>query len=321
MVARQRKDKNEPANFLRVLTYHRVANIDPASPLSPQLISATVAGFARQMAFVSQHYNAVSMEQVLAAVTEGKRLPRKAVIITFDDGYYDLKTNAFPVLRHFNLPATIFVPTAYPGNPEMAFWWDRLYEAVMFGKRQEYSGPAGNFQLTDADTRFSAVRQLQNYVKTLPHDTAMNFIDEISDEMGIKRTKRKTVMDWDELRKMARNNITLAAHTQTHPLLNRISLDDVRKEAVGSREDLRREIGEVLPVFSYPNGNHNDDIVKVLGEENFQLGFTCLDGHSNLNTIDPLRLCRTDITRKTSPLLFRLRLMRLFTYIDKWRHR
>ena len=310
------------ANFLRVLTYHRVANPDPESPLSPQLISATVADFAKQMEFVSRNYRAVTMEAVLEAAVSGKPLPRRAVIITFDDGYYDLLNHALPVLTHFRIPATVFVPTSYPDHPDRAFWWDRLYGAVMFAPQEQLQdSPVGPLSLKDREARWMAVRRLQNHVKTLPHHEAMALVDTLYQTLEGDKTPRKTVMSWDELRYFHKSGITLAAHTQTHPLLDQIPLEEVRREVTGSQADLQREIGSVLPVFSYPNGNHNDAVVEVLREEGFVLGFTCLDGHSDLNTIDPLRLCRTDITRKTSLLLFRLRLLRLFTYIDKWRHR
>jgi hypothetical protein len=58
-----------------------------------------------------------------------------------------------------------------------------------------------------------------------------------------------------------------------------------------------------------------------LRQEGVVLAFGARDGHNNLSSADHLRLCRTSITRKTTPFIFGLRLLRPFTYIDRWRHR
>jgi peptidoglycan/xylan/chitin deacetylase (PgdA/CDA1 family) len=309
-------------NHLRVLTYHRVANPDATSPLDPGQISATISGFAQQMSYLAQSYHVVSMEEVLEAVEGGKRLPRRAVLITFDDAYFDWKSNAWPILRRFRFPATIFVPTAYPDQPQRSFWWDRFYYSVNFTLERELQySPVGILQLNNPDERRKSFQTLRNYVKTLSHNEAMAAIDEICAQLTNGSLPQKSAMGWDELRKLAKEGVTLGAHTRTHPILTQIPLEQVRQEVRGSKEDLEREIGNVSPVFCYPNGNHNDEIVGILKEEGYKLAFTCLDGHSNLNSIDPLRLRRTDITRKTSPYLFRLRLLRLFTYVDMLRHR
>jgi peptidoglycan/xylan/chitin deacetylase (PgdA/CDA1 family) len=90
---------------------------------------------------------------------------------------------------------------------------------------------------------------------------------------------------------------------------------------VGSQQDLKREIGRVPPVFCYPNGNCNDMVIDILREEGFVAAFTMQSGHNDLRCADHFRLCRTSINKRTSPLVFRLRLLPLFGYIDRWRNR
>jgi len=66
--------------------------------------------FARQMRFLkTHHYNVVPLEAVAAMIKEKKTLPPKTIAITFDDGYKDNFTYAYPVLKEFNLPATVFI--------------------------------------------------------------------------------------------------------------------------------------------------------------------------------------------------------------------
>src|SRR5512138_1997070 len=106
--------------MLRVLTYHRVADPHATPWLNPALVSALPAVFEQQMAYVSRRYAAVSLEEVIDAAVRRIRLPRRAVLITFDDAYRDFGEIAWPILRRHRLPATLFVPTAYPGAPDHA---------------------------------------------------------------------------------------------------------------------------------------------------------------------------------------------------------
>jgi len=310
------------SNVLRVLAYHRIADPTRASMLDPRLISATPATFDRHMAYLASDYHPVSMEEVLDAIEGGSRLPDRAVLITFDDAYVDFASNAWPILKSYRLPVTVFVPTAYPDQPARAFWWDRLYRAFFHTSKTELAAsPIGSLPLKTVEERRSSLRKLQIYMKSLAHHQAMALTDEVCSELGIEKTTYKSTLSWEELRQLARQGVTLGAHTQTHPILTQLESGQIRVEVIGSQQDLKREIGRVLPVFSYPNGNCNEAVTNVLQEEGFIAAFTMRSGQNDLSSADHLRLCRTSINKRTSPFIFRLRLLPVFGYIDRWRNR
>lgn len=308
--------------MLRILTYHRVAEPESSPRLNPRMISATPAGFERQMRFLAKKYRAVSMSDVLAALQQSRPLPPRAVLITFDDAYCDFGEIAWPLLKKHRLPATLFVPTGYPDRPEKSFWWDRLYRA--FAQTSETTcvlAPLGDLPLHTPETLQQSLRQAQNYIKTLAHAEAMTLVDRICAQLDSKPDTRKSVLSWPELRQLANEGVTLGAHTVTHPIMTQLSPEDVRFEIAQSQSDLQREIGTTLPIFCYPSGGHDDSIVALLQEKGFRLAFTTLDGQNDLRHADLLRLRRTNITRRTSLPVFRLRLLRGVSMIDAWRHR
>jgi peptidoglycan/xylan/chitin deacetylase (PgdA/CDA1 family) len=93
---------------LRVLTYHKV------NDLQPNPITVPTRTFARQMSLLSElGYQPVSLDAVIAHYVAGAALPRKAVLITFDDGYRDNLENAAPILLRHGYPAVIFIPTGF----------------------------------------------------------------------------------------------------------------------------------------------------------------------------------------------------------------
>ncbi|NIR47292.1 polysaccharide deacetylase family protein [candidate division KSB1 bacterium] len=309
-------------NPLRVLTYHRVANFEDRPWLNPGLISATPDMFCEQMEFLYRNYCVVSIEQVLEAVERKALLPNRAVLITFDDAYRDFAENAWPILKRLNLATTLFVPTAYPGHPERLFWWDKLHQ--VFSRMQESVSeiaPIGSVSHnTPEERRRQGLKQFQGYIKNLPDDEAMKRVDELYDRIKGPKVEA-AVLDWEELRQLTKDGVTLGAHTRTHPALTRVGLETAREEITASQTDLKREIGTVLPIFSYPDGRHDESIVDILKEEGFQIAFNGPAGCNDLSSCDPYRIRRINITPRTSPIVFRLRLARWFTPIDRFRHR
>jgi peptidoglycan/xylan/chitin deacetylase (PgdA/CDA1 family) len=102
-----------------VLMYHSV-NPD-ARPQNRLAIS--VEAFERQMHFLkNNHYHVLPLDSVAGLIREKRKIPHKTVAITFDDGYKDNYTYAFPVLKKYSLPATIFVIINEVGRADRLSW-------------------------------------------------------------------------------------------------------------------------------------------------------------------------------------------------------
>lgn len=286
--------------MLRILTYHRVADPRTTPALDPQQVSATPGDFRLQVRHLVSSYDPVSLDQVLEAFSGGRCLPRRAVLVTFDDAYRDFGEVAWPILREHGVPATLFVPTAYVAPTHRAFWWDRIHRAL-----DETSG------------------QLKTYVKSLPPEEGEELVDRICAASSGQRLapERAPVLGWDELRTLQCQGVDLGSHTHTHPALIYASDERIREELRVSTAELAAEIGEVPRTICYPYGIFNARVLRIAAEEGFRLGFTNLDGLARQGRTHPLRLPRTNITRRTSPLVFRVRMHPWFASVDRWRHR
>jgi peptidoglycan/xylan/chitin deacetylase (PgdA/CDA1 family) len=110
-----------------VLMYHRICDLTPREARSPLLCDLTVApaDFARQMSYLVENgFTLLLAREVEEAVREGRPLPEKAVAVTMDDGYKDNFEQAFPILRRYGLPATIFLVTSTVGTARHLSWDD-----------------------------------------------------------------------------------------------------------------------------------------------------------------------------------------------------
>ena len=295
----------ERENLLRVLTYHRVDEADAHPWLDPGLISATPEIFAQQMKYLAANYEPVSTSEVVGAFEKGNpaALPRRAVLVTFDDAYCDFAEHAWPVLRQYQIPVILFVPTAFPDHPERLFWWDRLFHALRTTSMEKLSTPVGLFSLSTSGQRAEAYKSLKNHLKTVPHVSAMAEVDRICSDLNVLPQKN-IVLSWDALKRLANEGVALGAHTQNHPIMSCITLDELESEVQGSLRDLTNQTGSAPLTFAYPSGIHNDAAVSVVQRAGFKLAFTTRRGLNAVGQADRLRLQRINVgSRTTLPVL------------------
>ncbi len=303
-------ERGEPDRYhvLRVLMYHRIADPSDTS-LYPTLISASPDAFEGQMRCLAGRHRFVSMSEVLHCYRTGSRLPARALLLTFDDAYADFAEHAWPVLAELGLPVTVFVPTEFPDQSRRAFWWDRLFRILEGTDRTSCEcTPLGRLELRDKASRRRALQRLCSLVISIPHERAMQLVEDVARELG-ESPAPNPVLGWDALRTLAREGVTLCSHTRTHPALNRLPVELVRREIVDSLADLRREIGDVLPVFAYPGGLLDDQTVRVLAEEGIELAFTTRRGLNDMSTAHPLLLRRVPVSPRATPSVLRAQLM------------
>jgi peptidoglycan/xylan/chitin deacetylase (PgdA/CDA1 family) len=237
-----------------------------------------------------------------------KDLPSRAVLLTFDDAYCDFAEHAWPILKRFGLSATLFVPTAYPDQPGLSFWWDDLYQAIRTTSQTSFlDTPVGPLSLSHA-SRFKTFKHLKTFLKTLNYSEAMEKVKQYCRQLGAQPSTN-SVLSWHSLRKLTDEGVILGAHSRTHPLMDRVELGEAREEAVGSLKDLEREIGTVLPVFAYPGGAFSDSVVDMLEQEGLKLAFTTMRGINNLHSSDPLRVRRINVGGGTTLPILRAQLL------------
>ena len=109
-------------NTVPVLNYHQVNNSRIISPLT-----VTNRDFAKQMQYLADNgYHTVTVDELILAWEQGAELPDKPVVITFDDGYVDNYEWAYPILKHYNFKATIFLVSDFMDRFDNYLTWDNV---------------------------------------------------------------------------------------------------------------------------------------------------------------------------------------------------
>lgn len=247
---------------LTVLAYHRIT--DPQQPgfdtFAPN-VSATPANFAAQMNYVAQHFNVVSMEEVVAWLQNGRFLPPNPLLITFDDGYRDNLTEAFPILHQRQLPATIFLATSHIGRNNPFFWDLVAYCFHHTPNRSAVLPLLGEQSWYDLTSRKTIMLTLLRQLKRLPDQDKWTAVRQIPAALKITIPDNAFAglhLTWDDVCQLQANGISMGAHTHTHPILTSCTDEQAQHEIRLSKQLIEERTGQSVLSFAYPNGQPYD---------------------------------------------------------------
>lgn len=280
-----------------ILLYHRVTEL----PIDPQLLCVTPQHFHEHLEILRKHFNPFSLRQLVEALRSG-RLPSRATVVTFDDGYFDNLGNAKPILSRYDVPATVFMATRYVGGSR-EFWWDELERLLLHGRKLpevlclNIDGRVSQWELGQAAESMEAwleqnrhwnVTKLSDDVgprqrlyvslcrllRPLTHQARQSALDAMRVWAGAEaagRSSHRALLP-DEVIQLADGSaIEVGAHTATHPVLSALPVEAQREEIVQSKARLEEILNEEVTSFSYPYGTQTDycpatvDLVKTAG--------------------------------------------------------
>jgi peptidoglycan/xylan/chitin deacetylase (PgdA/CDA1 family) len=257
---------------LSILIFHRVlTEPDPLRPGDPCEYE-----FRQQMQAMARVFNVLPMGEAVDRLQKGT-LPSRAAAITFDDGYADNATVAWPVLNELGLPATVFVATGFLNGGRM--FNDTVIEAVRALPCGAWNladlgveGAHGHYRVEDeSDRRDLIARLLPVFKYALPEQR--NIWEKNLAAGSPRPLPKNLMMTDDQVVKLARNGIEIGAHTVSHPILKSLSAEDAHAELANSKAYLEGLTGDRVGFFAYPNGRPGDDYLPRHAQLAESLGF------------------------------------------------
>lgn len=316
---------------LRVLAYHRVLEAiePPEFDFDVDLISASADAFRMQMLHVRQDYAPMRFDEVAECIGRGRRLPKKAVLVTFDDGYDDNHRVAFPILRDLGMSAMFFVSTGHidSGGPYAYDWLVHML-CRSPGKRLRLSELGLDWVMGNslAERRGQAV-ELLGRIKALDADTQSALILRLEAEWGMPRTSASQYcrpMTWEQLREMRAAGMEVGSHGVHHSMLSKLPHDRMVAEVVESRRALHRELGGEAIALSYPVGGpdaYDARTIEAVRDAGYLVACSYTSGVAAIGRTDPYAIPRLAVEREMGQAWFEAMLAApgLFAYSSKRR--
>ncbi|MGC1308350.1 MAG: polysaccharide deacetylase family protein [Phormidesmis sp.] len=248
-----------------ILMYHSIPAPGEDRWMDPcNCISAEV--FEQHMQFLAKHRHVVSIEQLTQQLKRQDPIRLGTVAITFDDGYRNNFTVAAPILAKYNLPATIYLATAYVEASKNQ-WIDTLYVAFRTRSRHRLCLPqvkraagqvGGKWDLSQRSQRQAAYRAIAHYLIEATVQQRQTLLTSLDAQLAPRANSPRLTLNWDEVRQMQQQypNITLGVHTANHIDLHTHS-EQTTYELKTSIEHLTAATGISPQHLAFPYNRYN----------------------------------------------------------------
>ena len=276
-----------------ILMYHRIGPADG----DPWHLGVSPERFDEHLSVLTKVMHPLSMGQLVKALHE-RRLPRRAAVVTLDDGYADNLHTAKPLLERHRVPATVFVTSGYVGLPR-EFWWDELEGYVLHPDllpptlRLELGGRVHQLELGEAarydeaqrrgdrtrrtweaaaSTRLGFYRAVWELLRSAPDSERRRGLDALRAWAGHDGRARATrrPLARDELVALGRDGLVeIGAHSVSHPHLSTLDTAGQREEIQRCKAYLEGIVSRPVTSFAYPHGDFAPVTATLVREAGF----------------------------------------------------
>ncbi len=256
----RRLNRRRPA----ILIYHGLV----ADRSSHEWTQVPRDDFAGQMKYLKEKFTPVSLERLVNMLETGDIAPH-TVAVTFDDGYKSNLDLALPVLKKYDIPATIFVSSGFvlAETGERSFLWPDWVTMIFLSHRKgslDLTGiGAGRYEFSSTSDRYRARDQLVEQLKSIPDRKRRTIMQILTatfrEQIDFRDFTRYLPLSPAEVRCLADEElISIGAHSRSHSILSRVDDDDLEAEIIGCKKDLEDMTDTEITQFAYPNGRRCD---------------------------------------------------------------
>ena len=303
----QWKIKRRAAHQFAILMYHRIIPKGGDEILLQPGMYVAPDTFECHLQFLKDNFRILPLSEILLNPNKksdtGESKP--LCYITFDDGWQDLYNYAFPLLKAYQVSATVFLPTDFIGTNNW-FWTDRLAYLLSqkriityLNQQNTYSNhPLITKLLNLKGSHSNRLEKAIELFKTYRHNEIEEALSELVLQCSVDLAPLgRAFLTWNEVKEMSESGlISFGSHTAHHRILITLNDDEIYDELKTSKEKLIAE-KVVVPSFiplCYPNGNYTEKIATMVEESGYTLAVTTESGWNSTNS-NPFQLRRIGI--------------------------
>lgn len=285
---------------LVVLTYHRFGEYWPTGLLG----ALPAARFQRQLRFLTSAFQVVSLADGLQNLGAQRRADKPWLAITFDDGFGDNFSHAFPLLVEHRIPATVFLATDFLDRRRLP--WPTAIAAVLDGTRRKKMKFPFSADIAHVRAKGQALRHMMDTLGPTPPEARFAVIDEFARHMQVEMPSQPGPLTWHQVREMQRAGIEFGSHTVFHSRLHESERWVVQEELATSKARIEQELDTRCRFFAYPDGAWDIGSSGAVKEAGYDAGIT-QDFGANAKECDPYAIKRIEVPYDDPIATFRCR--------------
>jgi peptidoglycan/xylan/chitin deacetylase (PgdA/CDA1 family) len=267
-----------------VLTFHRVltdSEVQQTASLPGMIVrSSTFSGFLKYAAQTSEFVD-------LSRDPEWQPNGKLKLAITFDDGWSDNATGAYPSARQYHAPIAIFIVAEKTGTT-LPFWPERTVATM---DRMAKDGPGRDALYIER--AIEALKELPASEREL-RIGQMAGTPGVLQSMGVATSVDRT-MTWQQIQELHSGGVTFGSHTSTHEILTTVPTAQAEKEIVSSRDLIQEKLKAPCSLFSYPNGDCSAQVRGLVAAAGYKFAFLNQDPGVWTRDCDPLLIPRVNV--------------------------
>lgn len=281
--------------------------------------------FEKRIKHLVKFYKIISLDEYCDKIQNGERMKR-SLIMTFDDGYECFYRIVYPLLKKYNISATVFLATGFIGNNGGTLWYDELIYLIASTREKSFFCPEileKSYKLNNDICKKKLYLDLNKALKNIDNKAKEQIMEKLFGILKVEKAEIKIeneMLTWEQVKEMHLSGlVSFGAHTESHPILTRITMNEAENEIKGSRERIKKELGCEIRLFAYPNGSTDDfspEIKKIVRETGFSLAVTTIDDLSKNN--DFYEVSRSGVNREPD-FMFALRMSGVFDLVRRFR--
>jgi peptidoglycan/xylan/chitin deacetylase (PgdA/CDA1 family) len=252
--------------FLTILFHAFYSSIDRDIPKHPYLFLSLKDFHNCVRLLLDQGFSFINPEDLLEAksFTENRE---KSVLLTFDDGYYN-NYLVLDVLEKYSIKGLFFF-VKHQIVQQQLFWWDVYFQ---------YRIKEVPFQVV-----YSEIQELKKLERI---DIEFRIKKQYGQDCFDARNDMDRPMTVEELKNFSKHPcVELGVHSNSHEILTNCSKQKILHEVVSCKKFLEGIANKEIPYLAYPNGDFNDEVIRVAEELNFSLAFTTIPGATDIQKL------------------------------------
>lgn len=255
----------------QILLYHGVVQT-PRHDISLGPISAD--SFEKQIKYIKENFDVVTQDEMFQMYRENYEPKKHTVAITFDDGYLNNYTVAFPIMKKYKIPSTIYILSQCLEDNERLTWSDY----IDFIKDKLELRNLSSLPLT-----IKTIDALKNYIKGLTIEQRNVLFAALHKQADVKLSplyqepEHWKLMNASQIKELANSGLVeIGAHSHNHPNLGRIDIQEAKKEMKTSKDLLESVTNKEVYSIAFPDGCYTQEVKQ-----------TAIDlGYRNLLAVD-----------------------------------
>lgn len=264
-------------NTLLILLFHQVNNKEQVF-----YGNVPVTTFRQVCSWVKKNYKVIKLSEITSHFAKSGK---PAAIISFDDGHYDIKENALPVLKELGLPFNINIDTEIleTGKPQD---FVRVYDILNSSNIGSYMNTKymDTPILIDRANPYTTERAFGELLANVTTAQKREITEDLAKAAAVDDSVFSKMLSVKDLEDLSNEDIEFGSHTHTHSILTKINSDQVESELTHSKAIMERITRKEINIIAFPNGISNSRIQNTANGLGYDI---LLDVDNKINRIDP----------------------------------